>query len=134
MPLYNPGLRGLFLCRDADLRQSRFQVGERVSVGGGLGVEGGEKGQGVRDGDEDGDGGEDEGEMRVLDVRYWCGEFYYRVGRVKGNGNKEKQEEEGDLLLNEEELVRMVEGRKRQDGTALTSKSGGNEPYDGNVT
>lgn len=88
-PLYNPALQGLFLCRDKDLRKSRFGVGEEIAALG--------------------DG------MKVLDLRYLEGRFCYRIGRG-GVGGKERESgvQKDELLLEEEDLVRIVEGRLKE--------------------
>lgn len=92
MPIYNPALQGLFLCRDRDLRKSRFAVGE--------GVEGMGDGKGTR--------------MRVLDVRYWSGRFYYRIGDGGGSDRKKGPMPIEELLLEEGDLVEMVESRRKE--------------------
>ena len=90
MPLYNPALQGLFLCRDRDLRKPMFLVGDGVGAAG----------------QQDG--------MRVLDVRYWSGRFCYKIGKVEGKERIKAAEEPDELLLEEEELLKMV-GRRCQE-------------------
>jgi hypothetical protein len=55
-----------------------------------------------------------------LDVRFWGGGFFYRIG-IAGRGEEMKQGAkrveggwEEDLVLEEEELVKIVEGRDRE--------------------
>ncbi|KAF7505778.1 hypothetical protein GJ744_000449 [Endocarpon pusillum] len=86
-PRYNPALQGLFLCRDSDLRKPIFLVGDKVGAAG------------------------QQDEMRVLDVRYWSGRFCYKIGKVEGKGRIKAAEDADELLLEEEELLRMVEQR-----------------------
>lgn len=88
MPLYNPALQGLFMCRDKDLRRPKFLVGESVGP------------RGSRDG------------MKVLGVRYWSGRFCYRIG--KGGHDEGSEDADDNLLLEEEDLVRMMNGRGRE--------------------
>lgn len=103
VPLYNPALQGLFLCRDGDLRKSRFLVGDGVrAVGHG------------------------QGRLSVLDVRYWSGRFCYRI--AKGEGKEEEVEEVVELLLEEVELVKMVEGRCRENERPGGASDGKTEP------
>ena len=89
VPLYNPALQGLFLCRDRDLRKSRWGIGEGVAC----------LGEGK--------------EIRVLEVRYSAGRFVYRVCRAPKDGEGWSEGGEGELLLEEEDLVKMAEGKGR---------------------
>lgn len=95
VPLYNPALQGLFLCRDRDLKKSRWGIGERVACL-----------------------GEGKEMMRVLEVRYSAGRSVYRVGRAPRDGEEWGEGGEGELLLEEEDLVKMVEriGRGKENG------------------
>lgn len=61
-------------------------------------------------GDGVGAAGQQDG-MRVLDVRYWCGRFCYKIGKVEGKERIKAAEDPDELLLEEEELLRMVEQR-----------------------
>ncbi len=61
-------------------------------------------------GDRVGAAGHQDG-LRVLDVRYWSGTFCYKIGKVEGKDRIKAAEELDELLLEEEELVRMVERR-----------------------
>jgi hypothetical protein len=51
-------------------------------------------------------------DMTVLDVRCWSGRFCYKLGRRKPKEDVDAEEEE--LLLEEEDLVKMVEGRLQE--------------------
>jgi hypothetical protein len=88
VPLYNPALQGLFLCRDSDLRKPKFLVGDVVSCLG------------------------QRNDLTVLDVRCWSGRFCYKLGRRKPKEDANTEEEE--LLLEEEDLVKMVRRRLQE--------------------
>ncbi len=107
MPLYNPALQGLFLCRDRDLRKPMFLVGE--------GVVGAAAAAGRQDG------------LRVLDVRYWSGRFCYKIGKVGGKERIRAAEEEepDELLLEEEDLLRMIERRCQEENERPLKRDGG---------
>jgi hypothetical protein len=90
VPLYNRKLQGLFLCRDSDIRKSKWGLGDALEC----------LGDGKR--------------MRIFEMRYSAGQFCYRVGRLPEEGEDWGESGKGELLLEEEDLVKMVKGRGKE--------------------
>lgn len=53
--------------------------------------------------------------LRVLDVRYWSGRFCYKIGKVEGKERIRVAGEPDELLLEEEQLLRMVKRRCQEE-------------------
>ena len=93
VPLYNRELQGLFLCRDRDLRKSRWDAAQEIKLF----------------------SNNQRYEIKVLDVKFWNGRFCYKIKKLLcGTPCAGATDYENVLLLEEEDLVAMIEGKMEE--------------------
>ena len=86
VPLYNRALQGLFLSRAHELRKSRWNAGQEIKV--------------LKN--------DQWYDVEVKRVKFWHGRFCYKVKHLCASVT----ERENVMLLEEDDLLAMVEGKK----------------------